>query len=113
MSASRLDDAIVLAVLEKMVKQRRDSISQFEAAQREDLAAVERYELGVIHAYLPAQARRSRRRWKPKSSKAIAETGAQGRGRHRQAHGRAQAEASPGKADMGQVSALVKKKLAG
>ena len=50
-----LDDAQVLHTLEKMLKQRRDSVSQYEAAQREDLAAQERYEIGVIEAYLPAQ----------------------------------------------------------
>ena len=50
-----LDDAQVLGALEKMLKQRRDSITQYEAAQREDLAAQERFEVGVIEAYLPAQ----------------------------------------------------------
>ena len=50
-----LDDEQVLAVLEKMLKQRKDSVQQFEAASREDLAAQERYEIGVIQAYLPAQ----------------------------------------------------------
>ncbi|MGH8145918.1 MAG: GatB/YqeY domain-containing protein [Rhodanobacteraceae bacterium] len=50
-----LDDAQVLHVLEKMLKQRRDSASQYEAAKREDLADQERYEIGVIEAYLPAQ----------------------------------------------------------
>ncbi len=50
-----LDDAQVLHVLEKMLKQRRDSITQYEAAKREDLAAQERYEVGVIESYLPAQ----------------------------------------------------------
>jgi uncharacterized protein YqeY len=50
-----LDDAQVLHVLEKMLKQRRDSVAQYEAAQREDLAEQERYEIGVIEAYLPAQ----------------------------------------------------------
>ncbi|MDE2271271.1 MAG: GatB/YqeY domain-containing protein [Xanthomonadaceae bacterium] len=49
-----LDDAQVLGVLEKMLKQRRDSVTQYEAAQREDLAQQERYEIGVIEAYLPA-----------------------------------------------------------
>jgi uncharacterized protein YqeY len=50
-----LDDAQVLHVLEKMLKQRRDSVTQYEAAQREDLAEQERYEIGVIESYLPAQ----------------------------------------------------------
>ena len=50
-----MTDPLVLAVLEKMVKQRKDSISQYEAAAREDLAAIERYELGIIDAYLPAK----------------------------------------------------------
>jgi uncharacterized protein YqeY len=49
-----LDDTQVLHTLEKMLKQRRDSVSQYEAAQREDLAAQERYEIGVIETYLPA-----------------------------------------------------------
>src|SRR3546814_5145888 len=48
-----LDDAQVLAVLEKMQKQRRDSVSQYEAASREDLAAIERAEIEVIQGYLP------------------------------------------------------------
>ncbi len=51
----QLDDAQVLHALEKMLKQRRDSVTQYEAAAREDLAAQERYEIGVIEAYLPAQ----------------------------------------------------------
>src|SRR5688500_11125539 len=50
-----LDDAQVLAVLEKMLKQRKDSVTQYEGAGREDLAAVERFEIGVIQCYLPAQ----------------------------------------------------------
>ncbi|HLI18208.1 MAG TPA: GatB/YqeY domain-containing protein [Rhodanobacteraceae bacterium] len=50
-----LDDAQVLHVLEKMLKQRRDSVAQYEAAKREDLADQERYEIGVIEGYLPAQ----------------------------------------------------------
>ena len=50
-----LDDAQVLAVLEKMLKQRRDSFGQFQAAGRTDLADKENYEIGVIQAYLPAQ----------------------------------------------------------
>ena len=50
-----MTDPLVLAVLEKMVKQRKDSITQFEAAARHDLAAIEHYEVGVIEAYLPAK----------------------------------------------------------
>ena len=50
-----LDDAAVLAVLEKMVKQRKDSITQYESAGRDDLAAVEKAEMAIIQAYLPAQ----------------------------------------------------------
>jgi hypothetical protein len=50
-----LDDAQVLSVLEKMLKQRRDSVAQFQAAGRTDLADKETFEIGVITAYLPAQ----------------------------------------------------------
>ncbi len=50
-----LDDIQVLTVLEKMLKQRRDSVAQFEQAGREDLAAIERFEIAVIEAYLPAK----------------------------------------------------------
>lgn len=50
-----LDDPAVLAVLEKMIKQRRDSVTQYEAASRIDLADRERFEIGIISAYLPAQ----------------------------------------------------------
>ena len=50
-----LDDTQVLAVLEKMLKQRRDSVAQFEQAGREDLVAIERFEIAVIEAYLPAK----------------------------------------------------------
>src|SRR5690606_1113739 len=50
-----LDDAAVIAVLDKMVKQRKDSVSQYEGAGREDLAKVEREEIVVIERYLPAK----------------------------------------------------------
>ena len=50
-----LDDAAVLAVLEKMVKQRKDSISQYEAAARADLVAIEQAEMAILQTYLPAQ----------------------------------------------------------
>jgi len=48
-----LDDAGVISVIEKMLKQRRDSISQYEKAQRQDLADKEKYEVSVLEAYLP------------------------------------------------------------
>ena len=88
-----LDDAQVLAVLEKQVKQRKDSITQYEGAGREDLAAVERYELGVIQAYLPEQMGAAE--LQAAVDAAIADTGARGQ------------------ADMGKVMALLKPKLAG
>src|SRR6476620_1156333 len=50
-----LDDAQVLSVIEKMIKQRRDSITQFRAAARGDLATKEEYEVGVIQGYMPAK----------------------------------------------------------
>jgi uncharacterized protein YqeY len=50
-----LDDTMVLAIIDKMVKQRRDSLAQFEAADREDLAAQERLEIDILMGYLPRQ----------------------------------------------------------
>ena len=105
-----MTDAIVLAVLEKMLKQRRDSVSQYEAASREDLAAVERYEIGVIQAYLPAQM--SEAEVEAAVVAAIAEVGATGP----QDMGKVMAVLKPkvaGRADMGALSAIVKKRLAG
>ena len=83
-----LDDAQVLAVLEKQVKQRKDSLTQYENAGREDLAAVERYELGVIDAYLPAKMATAE--LEAEVAAAIAETGDFG---HGQGHGDFEAEA--------------------
>ena len=105
-----ITDAIVLAVLEKMVKQRKDSISQYEAAAREDLAAVERYELGVIQGYLPQQM--SEDELLAEVAKAIAESGAAGPADM----GKVMAVLKPriqGRGDVGKASALVKAKLAG
>ncbi len=105
-----ITDAVVLSVLEKMVKQRKDSISQYEAAQREDLAAVERYELGVIQSYLPAQM--SATELEAEVVKAIAESGASAPSEM----GKVMAVLKPriaGRGDVGQASALVKQKLAG
>ena len=105
-----LDDAAVLAVLEKMVKQRKDSVSQFEAANREDLAAIERAELVVIDTYLPAKLGEAE--ILAAIEAAIAETGATGPADMGKLMGVLKPRLA-GQADMGQVSALIKKKLAG
>jgi uncharacterized protein len=105
-----LDDAQVLSAMEKMLKQRRDSLSQFEAASREDLAAVERFEIGIIQAYLPAQMDAAELEDAVNAS--IAEAGATGP----QDMGKVMAilkQKVAGRADMGALSGLVKKKLAG
>src|SRR6478609_5490986 len=104
-----LDDAQVLAVLEKQVKQRKDSLSQYENAGREDLAAVERYELGVIEAYLPAKMPAAE--LEAEVAAAIAETGARGAADM----GKVMAVLKPrlaGRADMGALSGLVRNALA-
>ena len=105
-----MTDPLVLAVLEKMVKQRRDSISQYEAAAREDLAAIERYELGVIEAYLPA--RLDEAAIVAEIDKAIATTGATSAADIGKLMGVLK-PALAGQADMGLVSRLVKQALAG
>ena len=71
-----LDDAQVLAVLEKMVKQRRDSVSQYEAAGRGDLADIEKAEIVVVERYLPAKLGEAEIR--AAIDAAVAETGAAG-----------------------------------
>ncbi|MDO4905569.1 MAG: GatB/YqeY domain-containing protein [Lautropia sp.] len=88
-----LDDAQVLAIIEKLVKQRRDSIEQFEKAGRTELAEQERTELAVLDAYRPAQA--SPEQIDVVVQAAISESGASGM------------------ADMGKVMAIVKARLAG
>ena len=98
------------SVIEKMVKQRKDSIAQFEAGRREDLAAKERAEIDVLHAYLPAQA--SEAEIDAEIAAAVAATGAAGMA----GMGKVMAILKPklaGRADMGAVSARVKAKLAG
>ena len=104
-----MTDPLVLAVLEKMVKQRKDSITQFEAAAREDLAAIERYELGIIDAYLPAKLDEAA--ILAAIDKAMAETGASSAADIGKLMG-ALKPALAGQADMGLVSKLVKQKLA-
>jgi uncharacterized protein YqeY len=104
-----MTDPLVLAVLEKMVKQRKDSITQFEAAAREDLAAIERYELGIIDAYLPAKLGEAE--ILAAIDKAMAETGAASAADIGKLMGVLK-PALAGQADMGLVSKLVKQKLA-
>jgi len=105
-----LDDASVITVLEKAVKQRKDSISQYEAASREDLAAIERAEMVVIERYLPAKMGEAE--IVAAIDAAIAETGAAGPADMGKLMGVLKPKLA-GQADMGQVSALVKQRLAG
>ena len=105
-----LTDADVLSVIDKMIKQRRDSITQFEAGRREDLAAVERAEVTVLTAYMPA--RLPDAEIDALIAEAIASTGASGIA----GMGKVMALLKPklaGRADMGDVSARIKAKLAG
>ena len=104
-----LDDAQVLGVLEKMLKQRRDSVTQYEAAQREDLAQQERYEIGVIEAYLPAPL--SDAELDALVTQCIADAGASSP----REMGKVMAllkERAAGRADMGALSQRVKARLA-
>jgi len=105
-----LDDAAVIAVLEKMRKQRQDSISQYEAANREDLAAIERAEMEVIDAYLPAKLGEAE--LLAAIQAAIAETGAKTPADMGKLMGVLKPRLA-GQADMGQVSQLVKQQLVG
>ena len=105
-----LTDADVLGVIEKMLKQRRDSIAQFEAGKREDLAAIERSEVAVLQAYLPQQLTAAE--IDTLIAEAIAATGAAGLA----GMGKVMAAVKPklaGRADMGEVSARIKARLAG
>ena len=105
-----MTDPLVLAVLEKMVKQRKDSITQYEAAAREDLAAVERYELGILDTYLPAKLGEAE--ILAAIDAAMAQTGASSAADIGKLMGVLK-PALAGQADMGLVSKLVKQKLAG
>lgn len=105
-----LDDAMVIVIIDKMLKQRRDSISQYEAAARQDLADQEKFEMTVLQAYMPAQLSDSEIAAEIAAAKAT--TGASGP----QDMGKMMALLKPklaGKADMSAVSALIKKALAG
>jgi uncharacterized protein YqeY len=105
-----LADADVVAIVEKMIKQRRESIAQFEKAARTDLVEVEKFELGVLSAYLPKQV--SDAEVAQEIAKALAESGASSA----KDMGKVMALLKPrlaGRADMGKVSALVKNRLSG
>ena len=104
-----LDDTQVLGVIEKMIKQRRDSIEQFRAASREDLASKEEYEVGVIQAYMPAQLAEAE--IDAIIAKAIADSGATSGKDMGKVIGLVRPQVA-GKADMGKVSEAVKRKLA-
>jgi len=104
-----LSDAEVLAVLEKMIKQRRDSIQQYTAGNRKDLADQEQFEIGVLSAYLPEPA--SEAEVDAVIAEAIAATGAKGVADMGKVMGQVKAKLA-GRADMGQVSARVKARLA-
>lgn len=105
-----LTDADVLGVIDKMVKQRKDSIAQFEAGKREDLAAVERAEIAVLSAYMPT--RLSEAEIDAEVAAAIAATGAAGMAGMGKVMGVLKPKLA-GRADLGAVSAKVKAKLAG
>ena len=103
-----LDDAQVLAVLDKMVKQRRDSIQQYSAAGRDELAAVEAAEIEVIQTFLPEELTEAE--ITAIIEAAIAESGAESM----RDMGKVMAIVKPevqGRADIGRVSGLVKQKL--
>jgi hypothetical protein len=105
-----LTDPDVVSILERMIKQRRESIAQFEKAARTDLADVEKFELGVLSGYLPQQM--SDAEIQREINSVIAEAGASGI----KDMGKVMALLRPrlaGRADMGKVSALVKSKLSG
>jgi uncharacterized protein YqeY len=103
-----LDDSAVLAVLDKMVKQRRDSVEQFENGNREDLAAIERAEIQVLETYLPEQL--SADELAAMVDEVIAATGAESMRDMGKVMGQIKAKAA-GRADMGAVSATVKERL--
>lgn len=103
-----LSDEQVLAILEKMVKQRRDSVSQFEAASRFDLSEIEAAEIVVIQQYLPTPL--SEAEIDALVSQAISESGASGAKDMGKVVGLVKSKVA-GRADMGKVSALIKQKL--
>jgi uncharacterized protein len=104
-----LDDSQVLAVIDKMVKQRKESIAQFETGGRADLVAKEKAEIALLQGYLPAQL--SPAEIEALISAAIAKTGAASIKDMGKVMGALKSELA-GRADMGAVSARIKQKLA-
>ena len=103
-----LDDAAVITVIEKMLKQRRDSIAAYESANRTDLADVEKFEVSVLQTYLPQQLTEDE--IKAILEKVVADSGAEGV----KDMGKVMAAIKPlvaGKADMGKISGLIKARL--
>jgi uncharacterized protein len=105
-----LDDAAVVSVIERMIKQRRESIAQFEKASRTDLVDIEKAELQVLSAYLPKQLGEAE--VQKEIDSVVSETGAAGPKDMGKVMAALKARLA-GKADMGKVSALVKSKLSG
>ena len=105
-----LDDAAVSSIVEKLIKQRKDSISQFQAAGRDDLVTVEQAELVVLQAYLPEQL--SAAEVEAAVIAAIAESGAASAKDMGKVMGLLKPRLA-GRADMGQVSTSIKARLAG
>ena len=105
-----LDDAAIVTIVDKLIKQRKDSITQFEAGGRQDLADKEKSELTVLQVYLPE--RMSAEEVTAAVQAIVAELGASGPGDMGKVMGAVKSKLA-GKADMGQVSAAVKAALAG
>ena len=105
-----LDDAAVVAIVDKLIKQRKDSITAFEGAGRQDLADQEKAEMAVLQAYLPA--RLSAQEVAAEVKAIVTELGAKGPGDMGKVMGAVKTRLA-GKADMGEVSAAVKAALAG
>ena len=103
-----LDDVAVIAIVEKLIKQRKASIAAFETANRQDLADVEKAEIEVLKVYLPA--RMSAEEVTAAVQAIVAELGAKGPGDMGKVMGAVKTQLA-GKADMGQVSAAVKAAL--
>lgn len=104
-----LDDAAVIAVIERMLKQRKDSVAQYEAAHRSDLAEIEKFEAQILSAYMPQAL--SDEEIKSLVDEVVLAIDAKGQ----QDMGKVMAALKPklaGRADMAKVSALVKKRIA-